>query len=121
VRNLASSHLRRFVKRFHPSNKTRPILELLEDRTLLSNGEWLAVFGGIAPGSTLDEQTQNGQNLLHLSGIADQDVSAVKALDLSGSFVVQTPPNVTQATLTSELNAVPGFVFVQDFTEPEGA
>jgi hypothetical protein len=98
----------------------RPALELLEDRTLLSGGEWLAVVGGITPGATLQEQTQHGQNLLHASGIADQNARVVAALDLSGTFLVQAPPEADQPTLTSELQAVPGFVFVQDYTPDDG-
>src|SRR5262249_31402081 len=97
--------------------KFRPSLERLEDRTLPSNGQWLAGFGGISPGSALQEQTQIGQNLLLTSGVADQDVHVVSALDLSGSFVVQTPVDVDQPTLTSELQAVPGFIFAQDFPD----
>ncbi len=99
----------------------RPLLEVLEDRTLLSGGEWMAVVGGITPGTNLQEQTQYGQNLLHASGVADQDARVVAALDLSGTFLVQAPPDVDQQTLSSELQAVPGFVFVQDFVRDQDA
>src|SRR5207244_7250712 len=71
--------------------KARPVLEALEDRYLPSNGQWLAVFGGMAPGNNLQEQTLLGQNLLHQSGVTDDHVQVAEALDLSGSFVVQTP------------------------------
>jgi hypothetical protein len=98
----------------------RPALELLEDRTLLSGGEWLAVVGGISPGANLGEQTQYGQNLFHASGIADQNARVVAALDLSGAFLVQTPTDVGQTALAGELQAVPGFVFVQDYTPDDG-
>ena len=94
--------------------KARPFLEALEDRNLPSNGQWLAVFGGLAPGGTLDEQTGYGKNLLNASGVSDDNVRVLAAVDLSGTFVVQTPADVTQDTLTGELQAVPGFVFVQD-------
>ena len=88
----------------------------MEDRTLPSNGQWLAVFGGMTPGVTLEEEAQFGQNLLQKSGVSANDVQVVTALDLSGSFVVQTPTNVTQGTLIGELQVVPGFVFATDYT-----
>src|SRR5262249_17737561 len=124
MRTTASSRRRR------PVNKPRParpllLLEHLEDRTLPSSGQWYAVFHGMTPGETLEEQTQLGQNLLHSAGVLEQDVTVDKALDLSGTFILQTPPNVTEQTLTSELQEVPNFVFVQDYEQepdasPEG-
>src|SRR5439155_6471738 len=86
--------------------KPRPILEILEDRVLPSNGQWLAVFEGISPGNTLEEQAQYGQNLLSFAGVADQDVHVLNALDLSGSFLVQAPLDVNEPTLTAELQGV---------------
>ena len=43
-------------KRTSSAHKSRLFVEMLEDRTLLSNGQWLAVFGGITPGDTLAEE-----------------------------------------------------------------
>jgi hypothetical protein len=94
-------------------------VEILECRNLPSNGQWLAVFGGITPGATLAEQAQYGQNLLNASGVPAQDARVEAALDLSGTFVVQTPPDLTEQTLTAELQAVPNFVFVQDYQPPD--
>ncbi len=94
--------------------KVRLCLEYLEDRTLPSSGEWLAVFGGISPADNLADQTQVGQNLLVSSGVSPQAVQVVSAFDLDGTFLLQTATTVDQPTLTAELQAVPGFVFAQD-------
>src|SRR5947209_3305245 len=91
--------------------KARPFLEALEDRNLPSADHWLAVVGGMVPGHDLAEQTRLGQNLLHESGVTDQQAQVVEALDLSGTFVVQTPTDVEQSDVTDTLHAVPGFVF----------
>ena len=122
------SWLRNFLSRRPASQKrqtprarsARLCLELLEDRNLLSNGQWVAVFGGLTPATTFDTQAQNGQNLLQASGISTSSVQVVKALDLSGSFAVQTPLDVDQTTLTSELQVVPGFRYVQDPQQNQG-
>jgi hypothetical protein len=100
------------------SVRARLVFELLEDRALMANGQWLAVFGGITPGVTLDEQVHYGQNLLQLSGVTDE-VRVVEALDLSGSFAIETPVNYTLSTLTQGLQAVPGFVFAEEFERTE--
>jgi hypothetical protein len=107
-RRLRSTNKIRFLR-------ARLFLEPLEDRRLLSNGQWFAVFTGLSPGTNLPEQAQYGQILLHAAGVTDDKVQVLDALDLSGTFLIQTPVAVTQATLTSELKGVPGFVFVQDF------
>jgi hypothetical protein len=90
------------------------LLELLEDRNLLSNGQWAAYFNGLTPAPTLPDQLVAGQNLLKAAGLSDQAVAVVQAVDLSGTFIVQTPGDVTQDALAAELRTVPGFVFVQD-------
>ena len=66
----------------------------------------------MTPGATLEEQGQYGQSLLKLSGVSEQDVHVVQALDLSGTFVVQTPLDVSQEVLTAELQRVPNFVYL---------
>jgi Bacterial pre-peptidase C-terminal domain len=100
------------------SLRARLAFELLEDRTMMANGQWQAFFGGITPGPTLEEQVQYGQNLLQLSGVTE-DFRVVEALDLSGSFVIETPASFTLSTLTSGLQNVPGFIFAQDFVRIE--
>jgi hypothetical protein len=94
------------------ANKARLQLELLETRNLLDNGQWHAVINGIAAGANLDGQTRIGQNLLHYAGIQERDVAVIRAVDLSGTFLVQTPVHVTEEELTGELSHVPGFSFV---------
>src|SRR5262249_51440488 len=76
--------------------------------------------GGMTPGDTLEEQAGYGQNLLNASGIPEQDARIEEALDLSGSFVVQTPEGATEQALTAELQAVPNFVYVQPFEDDHG-
>src|SRR5262245_15667253 len=78
--------------------RARLLVELLEDRRLLSGSQRLAVFSGIPPASTLDQQTQAGQDLLRSSGLSEQDVLVVGALDLTGTFLVQTPADATPQT-----------------------
>src|SRR5262249_9059911 len=91
--------------------------ETLEDRNLMSTGQWFAFFNGMTPGATLDEQAGYGQNLLTASGIKPENVHVLSAIDFSGTFLVQTPTDVTQQTLTTELQPVPGFTFVQEDTQ----
>jgi hypothetical protein len=96
--------------------KSRLFLETLEDRNLMSTGQWFAVFSGMTPAPTLDEQAGYGQNLLTASGVTPENVHVLSAVDFSGAFLVQTPTDVTQQTLTAELQSVPGFTFVQEYT-----
>src|SRR5439155_21341596 len=76
--------------------RTRVLVEALEDQRLLSNSQWLAVFTGISPGATQQEQTQHGADRLHSAGLLDQDVRVVDALDLSGTLLLETPEDVSQ-------------------------
>src|SRR5262245_34553482 len=87
----------------------RPYLQQLEDRTVPTNGQWLAVFDGLTPGADLDEQAQVGRDLLTSSGVQAEEATIARAFDLSGSFLVQTPVDVSQEALTSRLQGVPGF------------
>jgi hypothetical protein len=100
-------------------SRVRLSIDSLEDRNLLSSGQWQAVFQGLSPAATRPQQTINGQNLLHLSGITDQQVQLVDSFDLSGTFLLQTSTAVEEAQLQAELHAVPGFVFVQEFPPEE--
>src|SRR5260370_3988226 len=80
----------------------------------------MAVFGGLCPAARLGLQAQEGKLLMQSSAVLELNVRVVNALDLSGTFVLQTPLDVTQQTLTSELQQVPGFIFAQDFTPGPG-
>lgn len=84
----------------------------------MDHGLWLAVIGGMTPGATLAEQAEFGRSLLS-SAIGAEEIRVVEALDLSGSFVVQTSLDVDQQTLTATMESVPGFSFVADFTPVE--
>jgi hypothetical protein len=97
-------------------------LESLEERCLLSvpAEQWLVVINGISPATTLDDQAQAGATLLQVNGIVDADVHVVQALDLTGSFLVETPADVTQATLSKELQDVPGLALVQAYQDDGG-
>lgn len=72
--------------------------EPLEDRNLLSNGQWAAFFGGMAPGLTFADQARHGDNLLRYAGVS-QDVRVVEALDMSGAFRLSTPVDWNQSSL----------------------
>jgi hypothetical protein len=86
----------------------------------LDAGQWVAFIAGISPGATLDQETLFGQNLFHSAGLNDQNVAVTQALDLTGAFLLKTPPEVTQQTLSAELHQVPGFIFVQGYTPDSG-
>src|SRR5262249_9591655 len=59
----------------------------------------------------------SGQYLLQANGLSESDVRVVTALDLTGAFTLETPADVTQETLTAELQQVPGFIFVSDTSD----
>src|SRR4051812_25762115 len=85
------------------STRPRLMVELLETRNLFSNSQWLAVVNGLPSSSNVEQQLQNGQNLLHAAGVTDREARLVAALDLGGTFVVETPAEVTQPFLAAEL------------------
>jgi autotransporter-associated beta strand protein len=95
-------------------------IEPLEVRRLLVAGQWQAIIAGMAPAATLDQQTVLGQNLFHAYNIADANAQVVRALDLSGTFLVQTPDTATQGDVTSELQGVPGFRLVEEYAVDTG-
>lgn len=110
---------RRHQEKRHLSNRTRLLMECLEDRTLLSNGLWVAYFGGMAGANSIQDQTSLGAGLLQSYGISEQNVRVVDALDLSGAFVVQTATDVTREALSTQLNTVPNFIHTEEFEFPE--
>ncbi len=105
------------VRRMVHYRQRKLICEQLEDRRLLAAGDWLATFGGMAPGGTLAEQTRYGQQLLQESNVDLDQVSMVTALDLSGAFQVRTDPSLTLEVVTDALDDVPGFAYVQAYDE----
>src|SRR4051794_26300529 len=61
--------------------------EPLEQRQLLSAGQWYGVFSGMSgAGFSVGEQEQYGSFLLHNNGVQSNQVAVVGALDLSGTF-----------------------------------
>lgn len=119
-RKLSSA---RRAKQSLPGNRKgcRPRLESLEERTVMTAGQWVGTFAGLTPGASLAEQEGYGRALLRGTGLQEQDVSIVRALDLSGAFVLQTPATVSLSTLTAELQPVPGFVYAYEYTTPTAA
>src|SRR5262245_36832539 len=113
------SRRRRQTRKARPA-RTFLLVELLEDRTLLSGVEWLLRLDGLS-GTTTAEQMQEAQDLLHAAGVQDQDVLVVDHAVLDGNIVVQAPPGIPQAVLTQELAGVPGFLDVQPFVGEEEA
>lgn len=95
------------------------LYESLEARIPLDATQWLAVFEGLAHSESLEEQAQYGQNLLRSSGVSEQELQVVEALDLSGSFIVQTSTSVPEESVTAQLEVVPGFVFAQEYVLTE--
>src|SRR5262245_1508595 len=89
-------------------------MELLEDRTVPANGQWVAVFEGLPTGDNLRDQLKYGQNLLAQAGVPDDEVAVVQALDFKGTYLLQTERETTRRELITELLGVPGFVFGTD-------
>jgi hypothetical protein len=112
-------HRTRRTDRAPLRRKTRLFLEHLEDRTVPANGQWTAWFAGLAPAADFATQANSGQRLLQLGAVPTQDVSIVRAQDLSGAFIVQTSLSTTHQQLTAWLSTVPGFIWAQDYTEPQ--
>jgi hypothetical protein len=113
------SYRRKCMLRQVASPKSRLFVERLEDRVVPDAGQWFAVFNGVAGAPDINQQTELGKYMLHSAGLQDQDVSIIQAVDLSGGFLIQTPTDVSQPTLTSELQAVPGFNFVTEYELPK--
>src|SRR5687768_2410740 len=96
------------------------VVEVLEQRRLLSAGQWYAVVGGMAPGATLDQQLEHGRSLLRSSGLTS-GIQVVEALDLSGTFRIETSTTGTQEQVAERLRQVPGFIYVDEWNESDVA
>jgi hypothetical protein len=110
VNTVAKSKLRR---------RAKLLVEQLEDRNLMANGHWVAYFGGMTPAVTFQDQAKLGSNWMQAYGV--NSVEVLQAMDYSGAYLVKTDPSISEAQLTSTLSVVPGFAFVQDYTEPDVA
>ncbi len=98
-------------------NRLNPRLELLEDRNLLDGAFWYAVFHGVPSAGSLDKQTDVGRHLLESSGIPDSEIHVEKALDLTGTFLLETPetyptPDAFRSEIDTRLASVPGYTSV---------
>lgn len=93
----------------------QPTLELLEDRSLMDAGLWMAVFGGLASDVDLIQQAQVVRNHLDAAGVDPVDIQVVEALDLTGTVVLQTRTSWTQSIVTDQLDDVAGFIFAQEY------
>ncbi|HVX60574.1 MAG TPA: hypothetical protein VHC19_08230, partial [Pirellulales bacterium] len=93
----------------------RPLLEILENRYLLTSTSFVAVIDGVPAAVDLLNQAEIGRRLLENSGVSAEQVQVTQALDLTGAFIVQTPTEMTVAALTSELQTVPGFAFAEEY------
>ena len=96
-------------------------VEALEDRAMPSLGQWVAVFNNLAPAEALEQQTTSARTLLNSFGVTEDEVSVVGALDLSGSYLVQTAETMTQDELNDQLGAVAGYVYSVSFEEADPA
>jgi hypothetical protein len=97
--------------------KSRPRLELLEDRTLLNNGNWLVHLNGL-PGDTRAVQTAAAQTLIHNTGL-DRGPIPVQIVDhvgTDGILWIRTPAWAQLNWVQYELHAfLPGFDYVEDY------
>src|SRR5262249_55952905 len=98
---------------------TRPAIEVMEGRCLLSNGLWVARLDGL-PGDTPDEQIEAAESLLHNSQLTDDAVRVVDSTGVRGIFIIQTPPDANEYVVRGELQGLPGFRYVVDYT-PDGS
>jgi hypothetical protein len=121
---------RRFRRGTSPSRslsaRVRLSVECLEDRTLLSNGQWLTHITGL-PGDTTEVQIAAAKVLLHNAGLdgpspvaSRSSVQVIDHMGADGILLIQTETNIygktiDQAGLTSELQVVPGFDYVEAY------
>src|SRR5262249_35833949 len=98
------------------SAKAPLFLELLEDRTVPSNGEWLLRLDGL-PGATIAEQMTQAQALIDAANLQNLQIEVVDHTGLDGNIVIEAPETVTQGILTYDLQVLPGFSGVQPFED----
>src|SRR6478672_7861652 len=96
------------------------LTEVLEDRRVLSTGQWLLRLEGL-PGETTQDQTIAARNLLNAAGIAD--VVVVGHAGWDGNILVQPTEEVSEEEfeedledeLLEELEEIPGFLGISEF------
>src|SRR5262245_53299714 len=96
----------------------RLAVEPLEERRVLSGDQWVMVFRGLTLGATPEEQVQAGQTFLQDHGI--NNIQIVAALDLEGTFLIETSEETSDEALQEELQPLPGFAIAEEY-EPQGA
>jgi hypothetical protein len=98
----------------------RPCIDVLEDRVLLSGGEWLLRLEGLS-GTTLAEQMREAQALIDAQ-IPNGDIAVVDHTAMDGNIVIEAPEFATLGMLNDELQGLTGFIDVVPFQgEEEGA
>ena len=95
-----------------PKREKRSFVEILEDRWMLSAGEWLARFDGI-PSDTRDVQLPYIQNLFHRAGLDALGVRAEELVGVNGVVIVQANPAADLGAIQKDLQLVPGFSSVE--------
>jgi hypothetical protein len=79
-------------------------LETLEDRTLLSGGQWLVDITGL-PGNTRDVQMAAAQQLFQQDGV-DPNLQVVNHFGADGVLLVQAPTSYTQQMVYQAVSKV---------------
>ena len=65
----------------------------------------------------MEEQAAAGQQLLANYGVSEDNVRVMRALDYSGSFVLQTSDDMTEEELEAQIEDIPGFAIVEEAEE----
>jgi hypothetical protein len=113
TRTSRLSHRRRLSRTVRRA-RTQLNVELLEDRSLPSNGQWLAALDGLR-GTSRDEQMRDAIQRLHAAQIEEADVRVIDHVGVDGIVVLQTPPEQVLAGLNQELQGVRGFRYVEAY------
>src|SRR5262245_59625858 len=98
-----------------PERFTRLLIENLEARHVLSGGLWLVQIDGL-PDSSDDERIEAAETLFHDAGLSDDQVLAVAVVDPFESILIQTPIDTTEDAVNDELQSLPGFVSVEEYS-----
>src|SRR5205807_7041267 len=94
--------------------RARLSVELLEDRNLLNNGQWLASLTNLR-GNTRATQMADAADRLHAAGIDEQNVRVIDHVGVNGIVLVQTPLDANLEVVNKELQDVRGFRYVENY------